>query len=190
LPFRKAPSRLVLLIHRDSLRRDTVGDHGPLGREAGYGLGAVDDDLPRIGGVEHVAAVRPDILAAVAHPALVPRALEYEPEPGTRFVAHLAGHRFEFVPGLRGTVVAALFQQILAVVQEARIRERRHGIGFAVEDYGVDRAWQELLLAAFGEAVRQVGHPAARGQLSGPDDVAEDHIEVLPAGLELGPELV
>jgi hypothetical protein len=46
------------------------------------------------------------------------------------------------------------------------------------------------LLVAFGEAVRQVGYPAACGQLGGPDDVAEDHIEVLPAGLELGPELV
>jgi hypothetical protein len=29
-----------------------------------------------------------------------------------------------------------------------------------------------------------------RNSCCGPDDVAEDHIEVLPAGLELGPELV
>ena len=45
-------------------------------------------------------------------------------------------------------------------------------------------------LGALREAVREVGDPTARGQLGGPDDVAQDHVEVLPAGLELGPELI
>src|SRR5215212_9051884 len=114
----------------------------------------------------------PDVLATVTHPAFVPRALENESVPGPGFFAHLAGHRLELIPGLRRSVVAALFQQVLAVVQEADVREPRHGKRLAVEGYGVDRAGQELLPVAFGEAVRQVGYPAARGQLGGPDDFA------------------
>ena len=67
-----------------------------------------------------------------------------------------------------------------------------HGIavGLAIVDYGLDRAWQKRLLLALREAVGEVGDPTALGQLGGPDDVAQDYVELLSASLQLGPELV
>jgi hypothetical protein len=77
-PLRNAAcdsSSLFLLVLGHGFWGDAVGDHAVLGREARDGLGAVYDDLGRIFGIEDVAPVGPDVLEAVAHPALVLGAL-------------------------------------------------------------------------------------------------------------------
>src|SRR5918994_331540 len=78
----EGPGRLVLLVHRHRLGRDAVGDHAPLRGETRYGIGTVHDNPVRVRGIQYVTAVTPDELAAVAHPALVPGALEDEPVLG------------------------------------------------------------------------------------------------------------
>jgi hypothetical protein len=77
-PLRNAAcdsSSLFLLVLGHGFWGDAVGDHAVLGREARDGLGAVYDDLGRIFGIEDVAPVGPDVLEAVAHPALLLGAL-------------------------------------------------------------------------------------------------------------------
>ncbi len=109
--------RLVLLVLEHGLRRRAALYHAPIGSEASGRLGAVYDHLGGVVRVENVAAVGPDVLETVAHPALVLGALEDVAVLDALVLLDLVGHLLQLVPGLGGLGVAGLLQQVLAIVE-------------------------------------------------------------------------
>src|SRR5918993_377136 len=176
--------RLVVVAH--GLGRYAVGDQAGIRLEARHRLGAVYDDLAARYFREDLAAVGPDVLAAVADPTLVVHSLEDKAVLCARVLRGFEGHLFEFVPGLRGTGEARLLEEVLAVVDHPCVREPRYPIDRVLICHGTYGGGQELLLLRCGEVVGEVLDVALRGELDRPDDVASYDVYVAASCLKLG----
>jgi hypothetical protein len=184
LPTQEGGIGLQLLVRRDGLGGDTVGDHAPLRLEARHRLRALYDHLLA---AQDVAPVRPDVLEPVNGPALVLGALEGEAVPRARVPHDLEGHLLHLLPGGGGFGEAGLFEEILAVVEHPRVGEPRDAVDGALVDEGVHGCRQELLALALGEAVGDVQDPTVRGELGRPDHVPAYDVYLGGGGLQLGP---
>src|SRR5215212_4638759 len=172
------------------LRRDAVLYQVLLRGQAVYRLGAVYDHLIGVVRVEYVAAVGPDVLEAVAHPALVLVSLEDEGVFDALILRRLHAHLCKLVPGLGGFGIARFLQEIRPVVKYTGVRVPRHAVDLAVVHEGLYGPGQELRLLALWEPVGDVQEPTVGGELGWPDHVRAHDVYVAAAGLELGPELV
>src|SRR5215210_3585554 len=184
----KGAVRLRLSIVEHSLVGDAVLYHAVPSLETAGRLRAVYDHLRRVVGVENIPAVGPDVLAAVAHSALVFGPLEGEPGLSTSVLLGLEGHLLQLLPGRRCLGKAALLQQVPAVVEKTRVRVPRDAPDLAVVGVRPYRPGQERV--GVGETVGEVEDVAASSELGWPDDVPSDHVYLAAPSLELGPQLV